>query len=33
MELPKKYIAVDIESSGQYPWNSSMLSIGACVVD
>ncbi|MBT4376416.1 hypothetical protein HOD29_03510 [archaeon] len=31
--MKKKYIAVDIESSGQYPWSSSMISIGACVVD
>jgi len=32
-ELKKKYISVDIESAGQYPWNSSMISLGACVVD
>jgi DNA polymerase III epsilon subunit-like protein len=31
--MKKKYISVDIEASGQYPWNSSMLSFGACVVD
>jgi hypothetical protein len=33
MERRKKYVSVDIESSGQFPWNSSMLSLGACVVD
>lgn len=32
-KLPKKYISVDIESSGQYPWESSMLSLGACIID
>lgn len=32
-KLPKRYISVDIEASGQYPWNSSMISLGACVVD
>jgi len=32
-KLPKKYISVDIEASGPYPWRSSMLSLGACVVD
>ena len=32
-KLPKKYISVDVEASGKYPWNSSMLSFGACVVD
>ena len=30
---PKKYFSVDIEATGKYPWNSSMLSFGACVVD
>ncbi len=30
---PKRYISVDVETSGQFPWNSSMLSLGACVVD
>ena len=30
---PKRYVSVDIESSGQYPWNSSMLSLGVCIVD
>jgi len=30
---PKRYISVDVETSGQLPWNSSMLSLGACVVD
>jgi len=33
MVMKKRYISVDIESSGQYPWNSSMVSFGACVVD
>lgn len=28
----KKYISVDVETSGAYPWNSSMLSLGACEV-
>jgi hypothetical protein len=32
-DLPKRYVSVDIESNGQYPWNSSMLSLGACIVD
>jgi hypothetical protein len=31
-QLKKRYVSVDIESSGQYPWNSSMLSLGACIV-
>jgi len=31
-KLSKKYISVDIEASGKYPWRSSMLSLGACVV-
>ena len=31
-KLPKKYISVDIESNGPYPWNSSLLSLGACIV-
>ena len=30
---PKRYISVDVETSGQFPWNSSMLSLGACIVD
>ncbi len=29
---PKRYISVDVETSGQFPWNSSMLSLGACIV-
>ncbi len=33
MKLPKKYFSIDVEANGQYPWNSSMLSFGACVVD
>ncbi len=32
-KLSKKYISVDIEANGGYPWNSSMISLGACVVD
>lgn len=32
IELPKRYISVDVESSGRTPGRYSMLSIGACVV-
>ncbi|HIH24660.1 TPA: 3'-5' exoribonuclease [Candidatus Woesearchaeota archaeon] len=32
IELPKRYISVDVETSGRTPGRYSMLSIGACVV-
>lgn len=31
-EHPKKYVSVDVEANGDFPWFSSMLSIGACIV-
>lgn len=32
MDLPKKYVSVDVEANGPYPWRSSMLSLGACII-
>ena len=33
MTKPEMFISVDIEASGPYPGEYSMLSIGACLVD
>ncbi len=33
MRPSKVYISADVETTGQYPWNSSMIAIGACVVE
>ncbi|MEA3413945.1 MAG: exonuclease domain-containing protein [Nanoarchaeota archaeon] len=33
MKFPKKYISIDVEASGEYPWDSSMISFGACIID
>jgi len=32
MNLPKKYISIDVETTGPYPPKYSMISLGACVI-
>lgn len=32
-DKPEKYIAIDVETTGPYPWGFDMLSFGACLVD
>ena len=31
--MEKRYFSLDVEATGPYPWNSSMLSFGACLAD